>query len=84
MTHYEIDPEKYINPIASWRDRPTPVIGDMVSIKGRGTFVCGGASDSPNGHCTTEQCCFFCGGCTVAHSITCIGIHWFTPVEDSL
>ena len=84
MTHYEVDPERYIDIIASWQDRPTPVIGDMISIKGKGTFVCCGAKDDPSGYCTREQCCFYCDGCTAAHIITCIGIHWFTPVEDNL
>lgn len=86
MKHYEMDQEKYTHPRIFKLNKPTPVIGDMISIKGMGTFVCNGSSDDPiGGHCTADKCCFFCGNCcTAANYIFCVGAHWFTPVEDSL
>jgi hypothetical protein len=81
VTQYEVGPRGQISCIKELR--PTPVIGDTVTIKGRGTFLCCGKSDN-HGYCTTTKCCLFNEGCTVIRMIHCRGVHWFIPLEDVL
>ena len=78
MNHYEVG-----TLVPTEGCRPTPVIGDTITIKGRGTFLCCGKTDNA-GYCTTTKCCLFNEGCTAIRMIYCRGIHWFIPLEDSI